>query len=92
MEGYELDHCIGGYAPSCYRGQYRAYSVTEPDGSRSTHGFMIDRKGAYFDLHRSRFNQGISKVAEDAGRQLIADYQGKINELLQGRKPQEFDG
>ncbi|MCC7005958.1 MAG: PcfJ domain-containing protein [Ottowia sp.] len=75
IEGYEMHHCIGEYSNECHLGKYRAFSVVEPDGSRSTLGFMIKGKKTLRDQHMSKYNGAISDAAKAAGFKLIELYQ-----------------
>lgn len=83
VEGYEMHHCVGQYAGWCHRGKYRAYSVREPDGSRSTLGFEIRGRKVIWDQHMSKYNGPVSPAAHHAGRQLAATYQ----QALEAAKP-----
>ena len=83
VEGYEMQHCVGQYAGWCHRGKYRAYSVREPDGSRSTLGFEIRGRKVIWDQHMSKYNGPVSPAAHHAGRQLAATYQ----QALEAAKP-----
>lgn len=78
VEGYQLHHCVGQYSGWCHSGKYRAFSVKEPDGSRSTLGFVIKGKEAQWDQHLSKYNGSISPAAHIAGIKLTALYQTAI--------------
>lgn len=75
-EGHSQRHCVGGYVHVCASGSYRAYSVAEPDGRRSTLGLSVDRRGRWsIDQHRGTCNGAISAAAARAGRHLLRLYQ-----------------
>lgn len=78
LEGYRQHHCVGGYDLQCAAGQYRVYTVVEPDGTRSTLGLWLPSgKGGRWliDQHRGKYNGGISDVARAAGEHLLRLYQ-----------------
>jgi len=84
VEGYELKHCIGNYVDMCNKGRYRAYSVLEPDGSRSTLGFSVQSRTATLDQHRGKHNGPISPAAKEAGRLFVEAYQQALREKKGG--------
>lgn len=75
IEGYELNHCIGQYTRMCQSGHYRAFSVLEEDGTRSTLGLVIRRKTVSIEQHRGKYNGPVSPVATSVGRQVAKLYQ-----------------
>jgi hypothetical protein len=74
---------VGGYDSACAAGAYRAYSVRDADGRRSTLGLCSDRRGRWaIDQHRGPCNGPISVAAAKAGRQLLQRYQLAQEELM----------
>lgn len=86
LEGFELKHCIGGqdYINYCFRGFYRAFSVTEACGTRSTLGLGLDQKDkntvkVVVDQQRGITNSEPSKAALKAGKKLATLYQKALS-------------
>lgn len=75
LEGYQLHHCIGAYADQCYAGQYRVFSVRDPNGPRSTLGMVIQRNKAIWDQHRGNYNGPVADQTVLAGHRLVTLYQ-----------------
>jgi hypothetical protein len=75
LDGYRQHHCIGSYAHECVQGRYRAYTLIEPDGTRSTVGLYLGSDGNWsIDQHRGKYNSTPTDVAADAAKRLLALY------------------
>lgn len=86
-EGHRQRHCVGGYVHACADGSYRAYSVAESGGRRSTLGLCVDRRGRWtIDQHRGACNGAISVGAAQAGRRLLRLYQ-EASDAIAGVPP-----
>lgn len=86
LEGFHLKHCIGGqdYINYCFRGFYRAFSVTEACGTRSTLGLRLDQKDkntvkVVVDQQRGIMNSEPSNPALKAGEKLATLYQKTLS-------------
>ena len=99
-EGYEMSHCVGGYAQLCHEGAYRVFALKESDGTRSTLGIRIgNRGGVSLEQHRGPCNSQVSRKASSAARKLLnvfrqalAEQNGKQSsneEKNMGRKKSE---
>jgi hypothetical protein len=73
-EGGEMSHCVASYAPRCARGRYRVYSITEPDGTRSTLGIYIDNGVAFFDQVQGYRNVRPSELVQKVADKVVALY------------------
>lgn len=86
LEGYRQHHCVGSYAQDCLRGDYRVYSIIEPDGTRSTLGLWLDNRGRWsVEQHRGKHNGTVSIEAARVGRELVNRYQHAHDKLLSAR-------
>ncbi|MCS4089756.1 PcfJ domain-containing protein [Rhizobium sp. BK176] len=78
IEGGEMAHCVGSYAHLCARDRYRVYSITEPDGTRSTLGFHLEDGSAYFDQVQGFGNSRPSELVKKVAHQVVGLYADAI--------------
>lgn len=83
-EGYEMSHCVGSYDELCHLGAYRVFALKEPDGTRSTLGIRLGRKGSVTrDQHRGPRNSPVSRKAAAAAKKLLKAYGQALAHALQ---------
>ena len=70
-EGQIMRHCVSSYVPQCRLKGYRVFSLTEPDGTRSTLGLMPGRKGWQIDQHYGVGNGSVSVGAIKAAGKIL---------------------
>lgn len=70
QEGQTMQHCVSAYVPQCLKG-YRVFSLTDPDGTRSTLGFRPSRDGWQLDQHYGVGNSRVSAVSAQAAKHLL---------------------
>lgn len=88
-EGVALHHCIGSYDKWCASGDYRAFKVTAPDGTRSTIGLSVRRKGAVsvsVEQHHGKYNGSVEKATREAGQELASAYEAVLNRVINKKK------
>ena len=71
-EGHAMQHCVASYVPHCRLKGYRVFSLTEPDGIRSTLGIIPGRKGWQLDQHYGVGNSPVSAAATQAAKELLS--------------------
>ena len=70
-EGQVMRHCASSYVPQCRFKGYRVFSLTAPDGTRSTLGIMPDHHGWQLDQHYGKRNSPVSPAAAQAAIKLL---------------------
>jgi hypothetical protein len=78
IEGGEMAHCVGSYAHLCARERYRVYSITDPDGTRSTLGMYLEDGSAYFDQVQGYGNSRPSELVKKVAHQVVGLYADAI--------------
>lgn len=73
-EGGEMAHCVGSYAWQCAKDRYRVYSITEPDGTRSTLGISLYDGTAIFDQVQGWRNSRPSELVRRVSDKVVAMY------------------
>ncbi len=69
-EGVTMGHCVSSYALRCLRG-YLVFSLTEPDGTRSTLGLRPYHNSWQLDQHYGPFNSPVSKAASKVASKVL---------------------
>lgn len=84
VEGYQMHHCVDSYDGWCYQGVFRIFSLTDPQGMRSTlcieqadHGRWVVQQV------RSTCNAAVPKTTLAAARQVAKRYTELTNERLE---------
>ncbi|MDL2227228.1 PcfJ domain-containing protein [Deltaproteobacteria bacterium OttesenSCG-928-M10] len=70
QEGQTMRHCVSSYVPQCLRG-YRIFSLTEPDGTRSTLGLRPSQEGWQLDQHYGVGNSRVSAASAHTAKLLL---------------------
>jgi len=73
-EGREMKHCVVTYAPKCLNEGRRIFSLTEPDGKRSTLSLRPRDRGFVIDQHKGPTNARVSRAAARAAREICRLY------------------
>lgn len=73
-EGGEMAHCVGSYAWQCAKDRYRVFSITEPDGTRSTLGISLYDDTAMFDQVQGWRNSKPSELVRKVAEKIVAMY------------------
>jgi hypothetical protein len=74
IEGEEMAHCVGSYTSRCARDRYRVYSITEPNGTRSTLGINLLAGSAIFDQVQGQGNSRPSELVRRVAEKVVAMY------------------
>lgn len=78
LEGYDQKHCVESYTMECKEGNYRLFSLVEPDGTRSTLGIVKVKNGRnpqwIVSQHRGKHNGAVSKLASDVAMKVADVY------------------
>jgi len=73
-EGREMKHCVVSYAPRCANEGRRIFSLTEPDGRRSTLSLRPREEAFAIDQHKGPANGPVSPAAARAAREICRLY------------------
>jgi len=77
-EGREMRHCVVSYAPRCVNEGHRVFSLTGPDGRRSTLSLRPSSSGAYaLDQHKGPENTPVGRAAARAALEICRLYNRK---------------
>lgn len=87
LEGKDMGHCVASYAQDAARGKYVVYSITSPEGNRSTLGLRIDNKGGItFNQHYGRHNSRVNSLESRFGKNVVSDLNGEPYLTLEWEK------
>ena len=73
-EGRAMRHCVVSYARRCLENGCRIFSLTEPDGRRSTLSLSPSPGGFVIDQHKGPDNGPVSPAAARAAREICRLY------------------
>jgi hypothetical protein len=73
-EGREMRHCVSSYSFRCLKDGLRLFSLTEPDGTRSTLSLIPQNIGFAIDQHKGLNNRPVSFAAAKAAREVCRLY------------------
>ena len=79
-EGREMRHCVGSYSQRCLKIGWRLFSLTEPNGDRSTLSLSLGNGGFIIDQHRGPANGPVSPAAAKIAREICRLYTQKFQE------------
>ena len=82
VEGREMHHCINDYADLCVHGKYRAFSIKDAQGMRSTLGLKLAQPSGtrkpksqwVIEQHRAHFNDPIEQSHQAIGHKVMKLY------------------
>jgi hypothetical protein len=83
-EGRELRHCLSSYTRRCLENGCRIFSLTEPDGKRSTLSLIQSYSGSFsIDQHKGPCNGPVSPAATKAAFEICRLYTLKYLETAE---------
>ncbi|HDR9068222.1 TPA: PcfJ domain-containing protein [Burkholderia vietnamiensis] len=87
VEGYQMHHCVGSYDSWCADGEFRIFSLVDPEGMRST--LCIEQTDAgrwQVQQVRGTCNASVSKVTHAIARIVAKRYSEAVVEQIENRQ------